>query len=84
MSKLTLREIAKEYGRKPRTFKKYVIENGIPHELLGRTMYFDATAVSLHLKAVHYRKNNVVKMPAVKRRRLKVVGESKFAEAIGR
>ncbi len=45
MRRLTLSEIASEYNRCTKTFRKYVIDLGIPHIKLGRDMLFDRDQV---------------------------------------
>lgn len=77
MKKLTLTEIADIYGKSPRAFRDIVKRDGIPHEKLGRSMYFDLDKVVAHLTASPV-KDNVIKFTPVKRKRVK----SKFAEAV--
>lgn len=48
--KLGLAEIAAKYNKTPKTFSKYVKKLGIPHEALGRFMYFDPDEVAIHLR----------------------------------
>lgn len=77
---LTLAQMASKYNRTPKTFKKHVLEKGIPYELLGRSMMFDPVAVSNHLKAVREAKSE--KSRTVRHSRKKVVS-NRFAEAVG-
>lgn len=77
---LTLSEMAVRYKRTPKTFRKHVLEKGIPYELLGRSMMFDPVAVSNHLKAVREAKSEKAK--TVRHSRRKVVS-NRFAEAVG-
>lgn len=76
---LTLSEMAARYKRTPKTFKKHVLQYGIPFELLGRSMMFDPVAVSNHLKAV---REAEPKGKVLRFSRKKVVG-NRFAEAVG-
>lgn len=47
---MTLKEIASKYDRTPKTFRKYVLELGIPHVRLGRSMIFDPGKVERFLE----------------------------------
>lgn len=50
--KPTLAKMADAYGVCQKTFKRYVREYRIPHEKLGREMYFDPDEVRAHLRRV--------------------------------
>lgn len=47
--RITLKEMAQQLNRCPKTFRKYVIEYQIPHICLGRDMLFDAVEVENYL-----------------------------------
>jgi excisionase family DNA binding protein len=49
---LSLSEMAHRLNFHPKTFRKYVIENQIPHIKLGRDMRFDATKVERYLETL--------------------------------
>lgn len=90
MARLSLKEIAESYEKTPKTFRKIVKDTGVPHELVGRSMFFDAGKVSAFfeaLAAAKIPKPNIVKMPVRLPRNAnkgKVVKfESKFSEAVG-
>lgn len=81
MTRLTLAEIAAVYKTNPRTFKKHVLADGIPYELLGRSMRFDPIAVSLHLAARPEPKQNVIKLSLPSRKKRSITVKSKFAQS---
>lgn len=82
--KLGLAEIAAKYNKTPKTFSKYVKKLGIPHEALGRFMYFNEGKVEAYLESLRAQPTVINFRLPVKQKRLKVVGtvKSKFAEAV--
>jgi hypothetical protein len=51
MSKrIPLKQMAEMYSRCTKTFRKYVIDLGIPHVTLGRDMLFDPVEVDTFLR----------------------------------
>ncbi|MFN6965257.1 MAG: hypothetical protein ACK4S4_16035 [Pyrinomonadaceae bacterium] len=69
--RLTLIEIAAEYHRHPKTFRKYVLKLDIPHVKLGRDMLFDRDQVRDFLESlgesklrVDLKRKTVSKKPA--------------------
>jgi spore germination cell wall hydrolase CwlJ-like protein len=81
MQKLTLAEMAAEYKKTPKTFKKHVLALGIPHEELGAAWYFNPIEVSNYLRKVRTEEHSRVNvLPITKRKGRKIVSQ-KFAEA---
>lgn len=82
---LTLKEMAEDRNLSVKTFKKYVIQRGIPHELYGRSMRFDPVVVRLHMTtAAPESTSNVVPFrPVAKRKRAKPYAKNRFTIAAG-
>jgi hypothetical protein len=79
--KLTLSQMAERYNKTAKTFRKHVIDLGIPHERLGRSMYFDPNVVSAYLLVTEKEEKPKVKLLPVRQAKRNNVVSMKFAEA---
>lgn len=80
--KLTLAEIAKEYKRTPRTFRKYVLDLGVPYILLGKSMMFDPAKVEAFLESLTPRREKM-ELPGKKSPKPQGSTKSEFTGVLG-